>query len=55
VPSVLRQGSAYELVNVKLIVVSNVRGAIGEIRAQVDAWGGGGGLQCQASGLHPQQ
>jgi hypothetical protein len=53
VPSALRQGSAHELVKVKLIVLNDAEGAIGEIRAKVDARGGAGGLRCHASGLYP--
>jgi hypothetical protein len=54
VPLALRQGSAHELVNAKLIMLNDAKGAIGEIRAKVDAWGGAGGLQCHAFSLHPQ-
>jgi hypothetical protein len=54
VPLVLRQGSAHELVSVKFIMLSDAEGAIGEIRAKVDAWGGAGGLRCCGSDLHPQ-
>jgi hypothetical protein len=51
------------LVNVKLIVLSDVGGAIGAnlearvslIRVKVDAQGDVGGPQCHASGLHLQQ
>jgi hypothetical protein len=53
VPSALRQGSAHELVKVKLIVLNDAEGAIGEIRVKVDARGGAGGLRCHASGLYP--
>jgi hypothetical protein len=45
VPLALRQVSAHELVNVKLVVVSNAGCVIGEIRVKVDAWGGVGGLR----------
>jgi hypothetical protein len=55
VPSALRQGSTHELVNEKLIMLSNARCAIGEVTAKVDARGGAGGLRCHASSLHPQQ
>jgi hypothetical protein len=54
VPSALRQGSAHEFVNMKLIMLSDVRGTIGMIRVKVDARGGAGGLWCHASGLHPE-
>jgi hypothetical protein len=37
VPSALRQGSAHELVSVKLIVLSDAGGAIGQITVKVDA------------------
>jgi hypothetical protein len=36
VPSVLRQGSAHKLVNAKLIMLSDVKGAISNIRVKVD-------------------
>jgi hypothetical protein len=59
----LKQGLTYELVNVKLITLSDVGGAIGAgleayvslIMAKVDAQGDVRGLRCHASGLHPQQ
>jgi hypothetical protein len=55
VPSALRQGLAHELVNAKLIMLSDAGGAIGKIRVKVDVRGDAGGLRCHASGLHPQQ
>jgi hypothetical protein len=61
VPSTLKQGLTYELVNVKLIVLSDIGGAIGAIfeacvsliRTKVDLQDDAGGLWCHASGLHP--
>jgi hypothetical protein len=57
----VKQGLVHELVNVKLIVLNVVRGAIiigleayvSLIKAKVDARGDAGGLRCHASGLHP--
>jgi hypothetical protein len=59
----VKQRLVHELVNVKLIVLSDVEGALGAgleayvslIRARVDARGDVGGLRCHASGLHLQQ
>jgi hypothetical protein len=45
VPSALRQGSGRELINVKLIVLSDAGGAISKIRVTVDVRGGAGGLR----------
>jgi hypothetical protein len=61
--SELKQGLDHELVNVKLITLSDVGGVIDAsleacvslIRAKVDAWGDAGRLRCHASGLHPLQ
>jgi hypothetical protein len=50
----VKQSLVHELVNVKLIILSDAGGALGKIRAKVDARGGVGGLRCHASGLHPQ-
>jgi hypothetical protein len=59
----VKQGLIHELVNVKLIMLSDVGGAIGAglearvclIRAKVDTRGDAGGLRCHASSLRPQQ
>jgi hypothetical protein len=59
----MKQGLVHELVNAKLIVLSDARGAINAgleacvslIWAKVDARGDAGGLRCHAFGLHPQQ
>jgi hypothetical protein len=52
----------HELVNAKLIMLSDVGGALGAgleacvslIRVKVDAHDDAGGLRCRASGVHPQ-
>jgi hypothetical protein len=63
VPSAMKKELAHELVNAKLIIFNDVGGAIGSsleacaslIRVKVDVQGNVGGLQCHASGLHPQK
>jgi hypothetical protein len=52
---VVKQSLIHELVNAKLILLSDAEGALGKIRAMVGARGGARGFQCHASGLHPQQ
>jgi hypothetical protein len=57
----VKQGLIHKLVNAKLIVLSDVGGAIDTgleacvslIRAKVDVRGDAGGLRCHASDLHP--
>jgi hypothetical protein len=59
----VKQGPDPELVNVKLLVLSDARGIIGAdlwscvnlITVKVTTRGHAGGLQCDVSGLHPQQ
>jgi hypothetical protein len=59
----VKQRLVHELVNAKLIVLSDVGGAlvagleacVSLIRVKVDARSDAGGLRCHASGLHPQQ
>jgi hypothetical protein len=59
----VKQGLVHKLVNVKLIVLSDIRGTINVgleacvffIRVKVDARNDAGGLWCHAFGLHPQQ
>jgi hypothetical protein len=58
----VKQGSDLELVNVKLLVLSDTGGTVGTshwayvylIMTKVTACGDTGGLQCDASGLNPQ-